>query len=77
MYDTPKIGFRLASHDSKKQLEFVGGNLIWHCRFNDKDHFSIKVKIQFLLDVLVTGSRFRFQYGDKGCSLNINRGDVQ
>ena len=27
---------------------------------------------RFLLDVLVAWSHFRFQYGDKGCSLNEN-----
>ena len=56
----------------ENQLEFVGGNLIWQCSFNDKDYLLLKIKSRFLLDVLVAWSHFRFQYGDKGCSLNEN-----
>ena len=56
----------------ENQLEFVGGNLIWQCSFNDKDHLLSKIKSRFLLDVLMAWSHFRFQYGDKGCSLNEN-----
>ena len=45
----------------ENQLEFVGGNLIWQCSFNDKDYLLLKIKSRFLLDVLVAWSHFRFQ----------------
>ena len=46
----------------EKNPRSLGGNLIWSCNFSNKDSLLSNIKNNFLVDVLVAWSDFRFQY---------------
>ena len=60
---------------SEKNLRSVGGNLIWSCNFDNKDSLLSNIKNNFLVDVLVAWSDFRFQYYE-GRSQSLNRNEI-
>ena len=59
----------------EKNLRSVGGNLIWSCNFDNQDSLLSNIKNNFLVDVLVAWSDFRFQYHE-GTSQSLNRNEI-